>query len=359
MKWLKPPRIYTYSFWLSMPVITFAMMYIIYDERVWADWKVWIVTWPIIYFIGYFSWYGHVQYDFFLRRKYPMLQQTGRRVLYKTAVNLLVMTPSVILIFYVFHWFHILDYQIQADDLKYGYLVGLTVNLIFETLWEVIYIIDKYKESSAEKDVLEQFQLQEEFDGLKQKVNPHFLFNCFNTLSSLISEDKDRAEQFLDELSKVYRYLLRNNENGLSSLENELKFIQSYFQLLKTRHGDAVNLNIEVDKQYDTYLLPSLSLQMLLENAVKHNTLTKNKPLQIEIFTTVGNKLVVNNNLQRRTIKAPSHKIGLENIRSKYELLNMSGFQVMEDVKNYTVVLPLIWSNSMENRKNDLVGFSK
>ncbi len=205
MKWVKPPRLYTYSFWLSMPVITFAMMYILYDDRVWVDWKVWIVTWPIIYFIGYFSWYGHVQYDFLLRRKYPLLQQTARRVFYKTAVNLLVMTPSVILIFYVFHWFHILGYQIQPDDLKYGYLVGLTINLIFETLWEVVYIIDKYKESSAEKDVLEQFQLQEEFDGLKQKVNPHFLFNCFNTLSSLISEDKDKAVQFLDELSKVYR----------------------------------------------------------------------------------------------------------------------------------------------------------
>ena len=88
MNWVKPPRIYTYSFWLSMPVITFAMMYIIYDERVWADWKVWIATWPVIYFIGYFSWYAHVQYDLFLRRKYPLLQQTGKRVLYKTAVNL-------------------------------------------------------------------------------------------------------------------------------------------------------------------------------------------------------------------------------------------------------------------------------
>jgi LytS/YehU family sensor histidine kinase len=167
-------------------------------------------------------------------------------------------------------------------------------------------------------------------------------------LSSLISEDKDRAEAFLDELSKVYRYLLRNNEDGMSSLSNELKFIESYFQLLKTRHGDSVNLQIEVDRQYNTYLLPSLSLQMLVENAVKHNALSKTKPLFIEIFTTVGNKLVVNNNLQRRTMKAPGNRIGLENIKAKYELLNQSGFQVIEDEKNFTVVLPLIWSNSME-----------
>jgi two-component system, LytTR family, sensor kinase len=353
MKLAKPSKLYTFSFWLSMPFITLSFMYIIYDERIWKEWKVWAVTFPLIYFIGFFSWRSHVQYDLFFRNRFPSLQQTGKRVLYKLMVNLLVMTPSVLLIFFAFHQFHILDYSLQDGDLKYGYLVGLSVNLIFETLWEVTYIIDKYKETTAEKEVFEKLQLQQEFDGLKQKVNPHFLFNCFNTLSSLITEDKARAEQFLDELSKVYRYLLRNNEDGMSTLENEIKFIQSYFQLLKTRHGEAVQLQVEIDKRYNTYLLPSLSLQMLVENVVKHNTLSKNKPLHIEIFTTVGNKLVVNNNLQRRTVKAPSNKVGLGNIQAKYELLHQQGFQIMEDEKNFTVVLPLTWSNSMEVKKQE------
>ncbi len=343
MKIAKPTKLYVNGFLVSMPFIVLSYQYILYDERIWKDWKVWAVTLPLIYFIGFFSWRTHVQYDYFLRTKFPSLQQTGKRVLYKLLVNLIVMTPSVLLIFWVYNRFHILGYQIQENDLKYGYLVGLSVNLIFETLWEVAYIIEKYKEAAAEKEVLEQLQLQEEFDGLKQKVNPHFLFNCFNTLSSLITEDKDKAEQFLDELSKVYRYLLRNNEDGMSTLETEIKFIQSYFQLLKTRHGEAVQLQVEIDKQYNTYLLPSLSLQMLIENAVKHNALSKNKPLHIEIFTTVGNKLVVNNNLQRRAVKAPSNKIGLDNINAKYDLLHLPGFQIMEDEKNFTVVLPLIW----------------
>jgi len=351
MKLIKPPKIHVYSFWISMPVIVFALMYIMYDERVWSAWEIWAVTFPLIYFIGFFSWYSHSQYDHFLRTKFPSLQQTGKRVLCKLSVNLLIMTPSVLLIFFVFHHFRILGYQVQDGDLKYGYLVGLAVNLIFETLWEVIYIIDKYREVTAEKDMLEQLQLQQEFDGLKQKVNPHFLFNCFNTLSALITEDKDKAEKFLDELSKVYRYLLRKNSDSMSTLESEIKFIQSYFQLLKTRHSDAVELQVEIDKQYSNYLLPSLSLQMLLENAVKHNALSKNKPLTIEIFTTTGNKLVVNNNLQRRTIKAPSNKVGLENIKAKYGLLHTKGFQVMEDGKNFTVVLPLIWNSTAENTK--------
>jgi two-component system, LytTR family, sensor kinase len=120
---------------------------------------------------------------------------------------------------------------------------------------------------------------------------------------------------------------------------------------MKTRYGDTLNLQIEVDKQYNHYMLPSLSLQMLVENAVKHNSLSRNSPLNIEIFTTAGNKLVVNNNLQRKNINGQSNKIGLQNIRSKYELLRSNGFQVIEEGNNYTVVLPLIWNNKMEPGK--------
>ncbi|MGZ5247168.1 MAG: sensor histidine kinase, partial [Flavitalea sp.] len=258
---------------------------------------------------------------------------------------------SVLLILVLFDQLNILGYTIKENDIKYAYLLGLCINLIFASLWEVVYIIDKYKESASEIDVLEQLQLQQEFDGLKQKVNPHFLFNCFNTLSSLITEDKNKAENFLDEMSKVYRYLLRNNEDGMSTLENEIKFIKSYFELLKTRYGDAVNFQLEVDRQYFNYLLPSLSLQMLVENAVKHNSLSRSKPLTIEIFTTAGNKLVVNNNLQRKNINGQSNKIGLQNIRAKYDLIKLPGFQAIEEGNNYTVVLPLLWNNKAEQTR--------
>jgi LytS/YehU family sensor histidine kinase len=101
---------------------------------------------------------------------------------------------------------------------------------------------------------------------------------------------------------------------------------------------------MEVDKKYENYLVPSLSLQMLVENAVKHNVLSKNKPLLIEIFTTAGNKLIVNNNLQRRMQKGPSNGVGLDNIKAKYELLHQPGFGVLEDEKSFSIVLPLIWS---------------
>jgi LytS/YehU family sensor histidine kinase len=138
---------------------------------------------------------------------------------------------------------------------------------------------------------------------------------------------------------------LQNKDDGLSTLENELQFIKSYFKLLETRHGDAVQLNMQIDKRYEPYLLPSLSLQLLVENVVKHNVVSKSAPLEIDIFTIAGNKLVVNNNMIRRAVKAPSNRVGLENIKAKYNLLKQSGFQVMEDEKNFTVVLPLIWNN--------------
>lgn len=220
-------------------------------------------------------------------------------------------------------------------------------------IWEGDYIFRQWKQSLTENEKYTRLSLQSEFDILKSQVNPHFLFNCFNTLSALITEDKQKAEVFLNELSKVYRYLLRNNVDGMSTLKTELQFIRSYFQLLKTRHGEAIQMQLDIDKRYDDYLLPSLSLQMLVENAVKHNALSKNYPLHIEVFTTVGNKLVVNNNIQRRAQQAPSGQVGLKNIKMKYEILNQPGFQVMNDGKNFTAVLPLIWQKLMErNRLN-------
>jgi LytS/YehU family sensor histidine kinase len=195
------------------------------------------------------------------------------------------------------------------------------------------------------------FPISQEFDTLKNRVNPHFLFNCFNTLSSLISVDKAKAELFLDELSKVYRYLLKNNNETISTVESEIKFIESYYKLLQTRHGEAVELNVNIDKEYYGYMLPSLTLQLLVENVVKHNALSKTKPLVIDIFTTSGRKMVVSNNIQRRAVKATSTGVGLANIRAKYNLLKVPDFQIMEDEKNFTVVLPLIWKAPVEDKK--------
>lgn len=339
----KPPKYQVIGFWVSMPFITFALSYILYGDRLFHEIEVWLVAFPIIYGLGYLSWLAHAVYDHELRTRFPSLTETRKRIYYKFAVNLLIMTPSVLMIFFVFHGFHILGYSIQRDDLIYGYLTGLCVNIIFESLWEVMYIIEKYKEAAAEKEMIEQRQLQQEFDNLKQKVNPHFLFNSFNTLSSLISENKDQAVKFLDELSKVYRYLLRNNESGMSTVEQETNFIRSYSKLLKTRFGDGFKMDLHINPVCKDKEMPSLTLQLLVENAVKHNIISKQRPVHVVISSKAAGYLTVENNLNKKT-KSSSETtgIGLANIREKYRLLHREDIEVKETADTFKVTIPLI-----------------
>lgn len=355
----RPTKLQLYSFVASMPLIAFVLNYILYKDEIFNRLSIWLISFPLLLVIGTLSWATHLMISDKIRVNYPGLKQSGVRIVLLAFCLVPFMSACVIFIFMLYDSLNILGYRMSMDDLKMGLAAGFSVNLIFETLYETDYILEKYKQSVEEKEAAHQMAMQQEFDTLKSQVNPHFLFNCFNTLSSLISEDKAKAEVFLNELSKVYRYLLQNNEDGLSTLQNEVQFVQSYYRLLQTRHGEAVQLNIQIDKRYDLYLLPSMSLQLLIENVVKHNVVSKNAPLEIDIFTIAGNKLVVNNNLIRRVAKALSNKVGLENIKAKYSLLRQPGFQVMEDERNFTVVLPLIWNNTSartkSTHKNELI----
>lgn len=347
-KWIRPRRIEWVSFLAMMPVICFGLNYLLYDDRVYSDYGIWLFSFPLIFFIGFVSWYLHIVVMHWLRIKFPLLKQTTLRLAILAVSHISMTFLTFVILFYAYDAFNFLGYTLNASKLRICLYIAIALTMIATSMWETVYTFNQWKDSVAEKEKLEQLTIQNEFDTLKSQVNPHFLFNCFNTLSSLIYEDKKQAEIFLNELSKVYRYLLRSNENGLSTLKQEIQFIQSYYKLLETRHGEALNMTIEVDKKYEQYLLPSLSLQLLVENAVKHNQVSKSLPLGIDIFTTAGKKLVVSNNLQPKIIKSPSNRIGLENIRAKYSLLEQNGFQVLEDRKTFSVVLPLIWNKVLD-----------
>ncbi len=199
----------------------------------------------------------------------------------------------------------------------------------------------KWKAAIVESESLEKLHLESQFESLQNQLNPHFLFNCFNSLSSLIGEDPPRAEKFVDELSNVYRYLLRNNENELSTVAEELRFIRSYFHLLKTRYEEGIAWDIQVSAVFQDMKLPPLALQILVENAVKHNQTRPSQPLHIEISSSPGG-LLVRNNIQRRPTLAPSNKVGLENLRKRYELLGQTGFSIEEDGRLFNVFLPVL-----------------
>ena len=344
--WLKPTRTEWITFFILMPAINIVALYIMFGKRLWHDVNLWLYAFWIGYFVGLVTWYLLVITMHKFQALMPELRQTPKRVTFE-AISFTVIT-SIVFGFVFWGYDALRLFGFEATMLQFKLSIGVVVGTVMLTasLWESEYIYKKYKESFIEKETMQQLGMQQEFDSLRNQINPHFLFNCFNTLSSLISEDREQADAFLNELSKVYRYLLQNNEEGLSTLQDELNFIHSFYKLLKTRHGDAIELQIEVDKKYSNYLLPSLSLQLLVENAVKHNVVSRQQPLTIDIFSIAGNKLAVNNNLQPKIVKAASNRVGLSNIRSKYELLKYYGFEILQDAKNFTVVLPLIWNNA-------------
>ncbi|HEX8315248.1 MAG TPA: histidine kinase [Flavisolibacter sp.] len=151
-----------------------------------------------------------------------------------------------------------------------------------------------------------------------------------------------QAEAFLNELTKVFRYLLRNNSTELTTVGEELQFIHSYYHLLQTRYGKSISLKMDVSEQAQTYLLPPLTLQLLVENAVKHNRLQKEAPLKIEIFSDGESVLIVRNNLSKREKAVESTGIGLHSINSRYGLLQHPAPKIANDRQYFSVMIPLI-----------------
>ncbi|GAB4035606.1 sensor histidine kinase [Spirosoma gilvum] len=189
---------------------------------------------------------------------------------------------------------------------------------------------------------LEQEKTEVHIRALQAQINPHFLFNSLNSLSALIDDNTQQANIFLDELSSVYRYMLRANDQILIPLASELAFIRSYCHLLQTRHGHALRVEWAVAPSLLALQLPPLTLQLLVENAVKHNVILTDCPLTIAISTNDQNQLQVRNNVQRKTVRVASNGVGLANIWSKYQILNQPIPTIQEDKGLFVVTLPLI-----------------
>ena len=192
-----------------------------------------------------------------------------------------------------------------------------------------------------ETEQLKKEYMHSQLIGLKSQVNPHFLFNSLNSLSSLIQENQAEAERFLDEMSKVYRYLLRSSDEQLVTLESELQFIRSYFYMLKVRYSGAVDLSVNVDPSMKDKHLPPLTLQILLESAFNLNMISKDMPLTIEISTLENGWLQIKNNIQRR-IGEKTDNTGIDNITNKFRLLCQQCININDTDSNRTIQIPLM-----------------
>lgn len=272
---------------------------------------------------------------------YPSHRDTMRRVLLFSSLNLLIVILSVTFLCWVFDLLSILDYRFTVKSWLKGLTAGAICTILNQAVYETEASYRRIKVSQLEAEQLKKAQLQTQFDSLKEQVNPHFLFNSLNSLSSLITTDPAKAEEFVEEMSRVYRYLLRSNEEQLTTLQKEIDFIESYNMLLKTRFGRGFQPVIRIEEAMKERLLPPMTLQLLMENAVKHNIVDPDMPLIVQLYTQ-GEKLVVSNNLQKKNKIVVSNKVGLSNILSKYKLLNYPGVEIKETVNEFIVVLPLI-----------------
>ena len=190
--------------------------------------------------------------------------------------------------------------------------------------------------------------LQSQFEVLKQQVNPHFLFNSLNVLSSLIKIDPDLAESFTERLSKVYRYVLENKEKDLVSLSTELEFLNAYLFLLEIRFMNKIVIEINIDKSFYDFLIFPIAIQLLIENAIKHNTFSKVKPLKIELYVDKQHRLNIVNNLNIRETKFASTGVGLENISRRYALVSDQSPEFTRTKDQFIARLPLLKAEKFE-----------
>lgn len=225
----------------------------------------------------------------------------------------------------------------------WAYIGQAILNIFITFLMEGIARYENWKANFAESGLLRHSYHQSQLQGLKSQVNPHFLFNSLNSLSSLISEDEDQAEQFLNEMSKVYRYMLRNEEDPLVTVNTELNFLKSYLYLLNARYGSSIQLEIEVNETAGDKFIAPLSLQVIVENAYTLNAFSKKNPLLLQICSEDDAFIVVKNNIQPKVLtEAMDFESGLDNLVTKYRLMNQPPIIINENAKERIIRIPLI-----------------
>jgi sensor histidine kinase YesM len=214
-----------------------------------------------------------------------------------------------------------------------------TVLLVIKYTFEVIEVKQKMV---LENEQLLRESLQARFETLRQQVNPHFLFNSLSTLKTLMRTDVDKAETYLLRLSEVFRYSLQTSTIEKVTLREELDILEAYLFMLKERFGQSLSIDIKIDKPFYDRFVPPFTLQILVENCVKHNIVSRDKPLLIRIFSNSSSQITVSNNLQRKQSVESSSKVGLANIDRRYQYLSGRHIEIIESQSSFDVVIPLL-----------------
>ncbi|MEL7145963.1 MAG: histidine kinase [Bacteroidota bacterium] len=219
---------------------------------------------------------------------------------------------------------------------------ALIAAIMVGTIYECVFFFEKWKDTIKQNEALKNQQIRTQFEVLQNQMSPHFLFNSLNTLTTLIAESQGVAIEFTEKLSEVYRYILMNKEKELITLDEELAFSKSYVYLLQMRYPENLMVNIKVDDAALQQHIAPLTIQMLIENCIKHNIISRSQPLIIDIYVDNGKSIVIRNNLQKKKALEKSTKTGLENIRRRYQFLGNKEIDIIVTYDSYLVAIPLI-----------------
>jgi len=287
--------------------------------------------------------YWNIAFFFFIyfRKRYPEIKKTPQR--------LLITGFTVTLIFAVID--PILCIAIEnesfSDAISWDNILSkLPKNLIptaiIGSLYENAYFFDKWKNQIQANEALKNQQVRTQFEVLQNQMSPHFLFNSLNTLTTVIAEDSNIAIKFTEKLSEVYRYILQNREKELVKLEEELEFVKNYVFLLQIRYPENLKIDYKIDDAFLETSIPPLTLQMLVENAIKHNVISRSRPLRIDIYVENGKTVIVKNNLQIKNTLEKSTKTGLSNIKERYAYFVNENIEIITTKDNYMVAVPML-----------------
>ena len=252
--------------------------------------------------------------------------------------------------------------QYWANETLANYVFAIAMTFIILLCFYAFYIYKAYSDSKVKEQKIIAGTASAQFESLKNQIDPHFLFNSLNVLSSLIEENPDNAQRFTTSLSKIYRYVLEQKDKELVSVSEELTFAKTYMNLLKMRFENSITYDIPTDFNNEDAKVVPLSLQLLLENTIKHNVVSEQKPLHIKIYIE-NNYLIVENNLQKKEVLQDRRGVGLQNIVNRYGLISERKMLIEESTTFFKVKIPILTKQiafmETQNRYNENMAFMR
>ncbi len=332
---------------LTTLLVYATMMLISLGRIVWPSDHMWLEMISAFFFLLVLFWSHRKISDFINSDRTSSLQPWKKASAEVTIVIVLTLLLHGLFNYLPLRLFYS-DRTFDPVSLRTSLVMVIIISLFFYFLVERERSKRKLRERILHSTQLQKENFQAQVQSLKNQVNPHFLFNSLNVLSSLIKRNQNQAREFVHRLSKVYRSFLDHSHKQLIPLEKEMELTEAYIYLLKTRFGENVRFKIDLLKDDMNLQLPPGCLQMLVENAIKHNASTRKKPLVVEICSGEG-RLEVKNNLQPRQEKVESTKTGLQNIRKRYEYLSDQEVQFRKTDHEFIAILPLLKVEAYED----------